>query len=227
MKKNQIDLSVYTKQRFRSYNDFFTRRIRPGERMIAQGENLLISPCDGKATVCRIGTDTRFYIKDTLYTAAQLLRNERLADHYKGGYAVILRLTVDDYHRYAFVDDGELSREFHIPGVYHTVNPVAGEYYPIYKENTREFCIQKSRHFGRLLLMEVGALLVGRIVNHDVEQTVSRGEEKGYFEFGGSTVIVAVQAGQVRIDEDIWQNSAEGIETVVKQGEKIGTGLKA
>ncbi len=68
--------------------------------------------------------------------------------------------------------------------------------------------------------MEVGALLVGRIVNHDVEQTVSRGEEKGYFEFGGSTVIVAVQAGQVRIDEDIWQNSAEGIETVVKQGEK-------
>ena len=81
---------------------------------------------------------------------------------------------MDDYHRYAFVDDGEVSREFHIPGVYHTVNPVAGEHYPIYKENTREFCIQKSRHFGHLLLMEVGALLVGRIVNHDVEQTVSR-----------------------------------------------------
>ena len=156
-----------------------------------------------------------------------LTRSKRVAKEYEGGILCVFRLTVDDYHRYAFVDDGELSREFHIPGVYHTVNPVAGEYYPIYKENTREFCIQKSRHFGHLLLMEVGALLVGRIVNHDIEQTVSRGEEKGYFEFGGSTVIVAVQAGQVRIDEDIWQNRAEGIETVVKQGEKIGTGLKA
>ena len=77
-------------------------------------------------------------------------------------------------------------------------------------------------------MMEVGAMMVGRITNHEAEPGyVTRGEEKRYFEFGGSTVIVAVQAGQVRIDEDIWQNSAEGIETVVKQGEKIGTGLKA
>ena len=243
VQKNHIDLSQYEKKEFTSYNDFFTRKIRPSSRPFAEAAEAFTAPCDSKLSVYPITEEAQFCIKDTQYTMESLTRSKRVAKEYEGGILCVFRLTVDDYHRYAFVDDGELSREFHIPGVYHTVNPVAGEYYPIYKENTRdqimnistpsisgvsrEFCIQKSRHFGHLLLMEVGALLVGRIVNHDIEQTVSRGEEKGYFEFGGSTVIVAVQAGQVRIDEDIWQNSAEGIETVVKQGEKIGTGLKA
>ena len=227
VQKNHIDLSQYEKMEFTSYNDFFTRKIRPSSRPFAEAAEAFTAPCDSKLSVYPITEEAQFCIKDTQYTMESLTRSKRVAKEYEGGILCVFRLTVDDYHRYAFVDDGELSREFHIPGVYHTVNPVAGEYYPIYKENTREFCIQKSRHFGHLLLMEVGALLVGRIVNHDIEQTVSRGEEKGYFEFGGSTVIVAVQAGQVRIDEDIWQNSAEGIETVVKQGEKIGTGLKA
>ena len=210
VQKNHIDLSQYEKQEFTSYNDFFTRKIRPSSRPFAEVAEAFTAPCDSKLSVYPITEEAQFYIKDTQYTMESLTRSKRVAKEYEGGILCVFRLTVDDYHRYAFVDDGELSREFHIPGVYHTVNPVAGEYYPIYKENTREFCIQKSRHFGHLLLMEVGALLVGRIVNHDVEQTVSRGEEKGYFEFGGSTVIVAVQAGQVRIDEDIWQNSAEG-----------------
>ena len=198
VQKNHIDLSQYEKQEFTSYNDFFTRKICPGSRPFAEAAEAFTAPCDSKLSVYPITAEARFCIKDTQYTMETLTRSKRVAKEYEGGILCVFRLTVDDYHRYAFVDDGEVSREFHIPGVYHTVNPVAGEHYPIYKENTREFCIQKSRHFGHLLLMEVGALLVGRIVNHDVEQTVSRGEEKGYFEFGGSTVIVAVQAGKTQ-----------------------------
>ena len=222
-----IDMRDYEKKKFRSYNDFFTRRIREGARPVSMVPEHFVSPCDSRVSVYPIDGNCRVKIKHTPYTVAELLKNPVLAKRYEGGYLWVFRLCVDDYHRYIYIDDGFESRRVHIDGALHTVNPVANDVYPIYKENTREFCIQKSRHFGHLLLMEVGALLVGRIVNHDVEQTVSRGEEKGYFEFGGSTVIVAVQAGQVRIDEDIWQNSAEGIETVVKQGEKIGTGLKA
>ncbi|WP_289445304.1 phosphatidylserine decarboxylase, partial [Klebsiella pneumoniae] len=80
-----------------SYNDFFTRKIKKGLRPIAEGENFLVSPCDAKATVCRIGKGDKFYIKDTEYTLEQLLKSKKLGERYLGGYAVILRLTVDDY----------------------------------------------------------------------------------------------------------------------------------
>ena len=222
VQKNHIDLSQYEKQEFTSYNDFFTRKIRPSSRPFAEAAEAFTAPCDSKLSVYPITEEAQFCIKDTQYTMESLTRSKRVAKEYEGGILCVFRLTVDDYHRYAFVDDGELSREFHIPGVYHTVNPVAGEYYPIYKENTREFCIQKSRHFGRLLLMEVGALLVGRIVNHDVEQTVSRGEEKGYFEFGGSTIILLTQKGAVLPRKNILYRSARGEDTRIRQGEKIG-----
>ena len=222
VQKNHIDLSQYEKQEFTSYNDFFTRKIRPSSRPFAEAAEAFTAPCDSKLSVYPITEEAQFCIKDTQYTMESLTRSKRVAKEYEGGILCVFRLTVDDYHRYAFVDDGELSREFHIPGVYHTVNPVAGEYYPIYKENTREFCIQKSRHFGHLLLMEVGALLVGRIVNHDVEQTVSRGEEKGYFEFGGSTIILLTQKGAVLPRKNILYRSARGEETRIRQGEKIG-----
>ena len=222
VQKNHIDLSQYEKQEFTSYNDFFTRKICPGSRPFAEAAEAFTAPCDSKLSVYPITAEARFCIKDTQYTMETLIRSKRVAKEYEGGILCVFRLTVDDYHRYAFVDDGEVSREFHIPGVYHTVNPVAGEHYPIYKENTREVCIQKSRHFGHLLLMEVGALLVGRIVNHDVEQTVSRGEEKGYFEFGGSTIILLTQKGAVLPRKNILYRSARGEETRIRQGEKIG-----
>ena len=104
----------------------------------------------------------------------------------------------------------------------HTVNPIANDVYPIYKENAREYSLLHSDTFGDILMMEVGALLVGRIVNHHEKATVVRGQEKGYFQFGGSTVVVLLKAGAAVIDEDILLNSREGVETVVRMGEKIG-----
>ena len=109
-------------------------------------------------------------------------------------------------------------------GVLHTVNPIANDYFPIYKENAREYSILRNQEFGDILMMEVGALLVGKIVNHHGKAHVSRGQEKGYFQFGGSTVVLLLKAGVVEIDEDILENSRAGIETVVKYGEKIGRG---
>lgn len=223
VKRNHIDLSLYQKQEFTSYNDFFTRKIKSQERPVAEEDKVLISPCDGKATVCRIADDSRFYIKDTEYTVEQLLRNKKLARKYLGGYALILRLTVDDYHRYCYVADGEKSKNVVLPGVFHTVNPAANDALPIYKENAREYTLLKTEKFGTILMMEVGAMMVGKITNlHTGETYVKKGQEKGYFEFGGSTVILLLQHGKVRIDSDLLENSEEGYETILRMGERIG-----
>lgn len=225
IKKNHIDMSLYEKKEYLSYNDFFTRQIRREYRPIAEDENVLISPCDGKLSIYPVEEDSRFSIKNTEYTLETLLRSKKLAEKYREGYVCVFRLTVDDYHRFCYVDDGKKTRNYHIPGVFHTVNPAANEVYPIYKENTREFSLLKSRHFKTILMMEVGALLVGRIVNHQEAGEVVRGAEKGTFEFGGSTVILMFQKNGVRLDESIMENTKKGYETIVKMGEKIGESM--
>ena len=224
VQKNHIDLSQYEKQEFTSYNDFFTRKIRPSSRPFAEAAEAFTAPCDSKLSVYPITEEAQFCIKDTQYTMERLTRSKRVAKEYEGGILCVFRLTVDDYHRYAFVDDGELSREFHIPGVYHTVNPVANDVCPIYKENTREYSLLKSEHFGTLLMMEVGALMVGKIENRPVMSHVRRGQEKGNFAFGGSTIIYMTQKDKVFPDMDILINSADGIETKVQIGSRIGKG---
>ena len=223
VEQNHIDLSVYTKQKFHSYNDFFTRSLKPGQRPVAEDESVLVSPCDGKVTVSRIGSDSCFFIKDTPYTLERLLKNGKLAERYLGGYAVIIRLTVDDYHHYCYVADGEKSPAVKIPGVFHTVNPAANDVYQIYHENTREYCLLKTRQFGTITMMEVGAMMVGKITNSEPGSCqVKKGEEKGYFEFGGSTIVLLLQHGKVRLDADLIENSENGYETIVRMGERIG-----
>ena len=184
VKKNNIDLSMCEKTKFRSYNDFFTRKLKPDARLLAQGDDILISPCDAKLTIFPITNDSRFLIKQGQYTVQSLLRDEKLAKQFEGGILWQLRLSVDDYHRYIYPVSGRRSHERTINGVFHTVQPIALEHCQVYKENTRKYCIIKTKEFGTILMMEVGAMMVGRITNHEAEPGyVTRGEEKGYFEF--------------------------------------------
>lgn len=222
VKRSGIDLSEYQMEKYHSYNEFFTRKIKPECRKIDERNAHLIAPCDSKLSVYPISENARFVIKNTEYSMVSLLKNQLLAKYYEGGQLLVFRLAVDDYHRYCYVDNGSKSKNYRIPGVFHTVNPLANDVYPIYKENTREFSVLKSENFGRILMMEVGALLVGRIVNYHEKKDVKRGEEKGRFEFGGSTVILCLEKDRAVIDEDILLNSSRGIETAVKLGEKIG-----
>ncbi len=218
-----IELSERERERYASYNDFFTRRPAVGARRADCSKEAFISPCDARLSVFQINGDSVFSVKHSRYTVASVLRNHRLARSYAGGYAWVFRLCVDDYHRYVYVDDGVVSGEVHIPGVFHAVNPAAGEAFPIYKENTREYCLLRSENFGTVLQMEVGAMLVGKIENRPGGRKVRRGEEKGNFSFGGSTIILMTRAGAVRPDEDILKNSGKGIETLVKMGERVGS----
>lgn len=136
---------------------------------------------------------------------------------------MIIRLTVDDYHHYCYVADGQKSANVILPGVFHTVNPAANDALPIYKENAREYTLLKTEKFGTVLMMEVGAMMVGKITNHERKAAVvKKGQEKGYFEFGGSTVVLLLQHGHVRLDYDLVENSENGYETIVRMGERIG-----
>lgn len=217
-----IDMWDYQPKEYASFNDFFTRRLAEGARKVDWAPDVLISPCDGKLSVSKIDSKCAFQVKHTPYTVESLLKDRKLAADYRGGYVWIFRLSVEDYHRYIYADNGCILKYMKIFGKLHTVNPIAGEYFPIYKENTREYCILQSEHFGRMIQMEVGALLVGRIENHPRGSIVRRGWEKGRFAFGGSTVILLTRKGAVCPDPDILENSKKGIETKVRLGEQVG-----
>lgn len=225
IRNNHIDMSQFEPVEYESYNDFFSRRIRPEARPIDMDPEHLISPADSKLTALPITESGRFMLKHTEYTVGSLLKDPALAAEYVGGWALIFRLTVDDYHRYCYAFSGEKGENISIPGKLHTVNPIANDFFPIYKENAREYTIVRTEGFGEVIAMEVGALLVGRIVNHQGAASVKRGQEKGYFQFGGSTVVLLLKKDTAVIDGDILENSRNGIETVVKFGEKIGIAM--
>jgi phosphatidylserine decarboxylase len=222
IERNEINMDIYEECDYSSFNDFFTRKIKPDSRPVPEDLDVLISPCDCLATVYPIQENTTFSIKNTEYTLRSLLRSPRLAKRFRGGYAYVLRLTVEDYHRYLYSVSGKQSKNYHIDGTYHTVNPIANDYLPIYKENTREYTVIHSKEFGDVLQMEVGALLVGKISNHKQSTVVTRGEEKGFFEYGGSTIVVLTQKGRVTPRSDLLTNSKNGYETKVLQAHPLG-----
>ena len=197
VRNNGIDLSEYEDAPYRSFNDFFSRRVRDGARPIDASPNTLVSPADSLLTVLRVSPEGRFAIKNTTYNAAELLNDADLAVRYAGGTIFIFRLTVTDYHRYCFPAAGRVVGGKRIPGELHTVSPIPGAAIPVYHRNTREYVLLETEVFGTLVCMEVGALLVGRIENLPVEGPVAKGQEKGMFRFGGSTVVVLAEPGRV------------------------------
>ena len=130
---------------------------------------------------------------------------------------------MNHYHRYGFFDSGRCYKNRRINGIYHTVRPVALSEFPVFTENTREYVVIDTEGFGRAVQMEVGAMLVGRIVNEKYSNTkVKRGDEKGHFEYGGSTIIVLLGKDRAKLRDDILQNSSAGEETPVSMGQVIG-----
>jgi len=222
VKRNHIDMENYESQTYHSFNDFFTRKIKNNARPV-QGANVsLISPADGKVSVYPITQNSRFRIKHTEYTVESLLHNNKLAESYQNGYLILIRLTVQDYHRYCYCANGYKGNNNQIRGVFHTIHPIANVYFPVYKENTRSYTLIQSQHFGNIVQMEVGALCVGRIVNHHESKQVYRGEEKGYFEFGGSTVVLLIESNRVQINASLLTDTAKGYETCIRMGEVLG-----
>ncbi|AEY67296.1 phosphatidylserine decarboxylase [Clostridium sp. BNL1100] len=210
---------------FNSFNDFFARKLKPSARKFDKAQEKLLAPGDGRLQAWEnIDKEKLLQIKGMTYSLSELLQDEKLAQDYNGGTYLILRLCPVDYHRFHFFDSGKCMETQKIKGEYYSVNPVALKKIPeLFCRNKREYSIFKTDNFGDVLYIEVGATSVGSIIQtYTPGERVSRGDEKGFFKFGGSTVLVIFKKNMVKIDDDIIQQTGEGFETRVLAGETIG-----
>ena len=202
---------------YASFNDFFTRRLKPGARPVGDG---VVSPADGRLMLyLSADADLPFPLKG----ATRSLRSVFDGDAPAGLYDIaVVRLAPVDYHRFHFPCDCRTPDPVRVvPGKYHSVNPIALLRYPdVYADNERQI-LACDADFGRFWLVDVGAFGVGTIVQTYDGDTHAKGDEKGYFKFGGSTVILVAQAGSLAFDADLVRNSADGLETRVRCGERI------
>jgi len=222
----EIDMSIAQKQEFNSFNDFFTRKLKNNARPVDTNSTVLVSPADGKILAYTNIGHSDFIIKGYRFDVVSFLNNARLAQKYLDGTLVIIRLAPCDYHRFHFPMSGSVSPITRINGDYYSVNPLAlRKMAEIFCLNKREFAIISNPLFGDVVMTEVGATMVGSIVQTYTGNFVKKGEEKGYFKFGGSTIVLMFEKNKIRIDEDLLINTLKGFETVIKEGERIGVSM--
>jgi phosphatidylserine decarboxylase len=209
---------------FRSFNDFFIRKLKPGSRPVHADPEALISPADSRLLVYAVENGTVYPLKGVYFTLEELVGDRTMIKPYYGGTCLIFRLAPMDYHRFCYLDDGSHGPVKSVGGKLHSVNPIAlRQNLRVFQENYREYCILSTKNFGEVIQVEVGALLVGKIhqrMRHG--GSFSRGQEKGYFEFGGSTIIVILKPSMGSVDTDIREYSSRGIESLVRYGSAIG-----
>ncbi len=222
-----VDLSEVPRplQDFGSFNEFIIRDIDLSRRPVDPDPAVCVSPADGRVLVYpRIRAGTPFPIKRAIFDLAGLLGDDRLAADYDGGSLAVVRLHLADYHHIHFPDSGRPGPAASIGGRYFAVSPYPRlRRVPFYARNHRVVTLFDSDHFGRLAVVEVGAFTVGSIrQRYRPGERVAKGERKGYFELGGSVVVLLFPEGKIRFDEDLLAHSEEGVETYVRLGESIG-----
>ncbi|MBQ7650785.1 MAG: phosphatidylserine decarboxylase [Victivallales bacterium] len=221
---------------FKCFNDFFARRLKPGARPFATDG--LCSPADCRLTVYpELHEDSCIPVKGAEFSVTELLfglnpppktgtsEDDRwdLAKEFKGGSLCVFRLCPSDYHRFHFPDDGKVIDSWRIPGRYDSVHPIALEQrIKVFTSNVRQVSMLELAKFGLAAYVEVGAFGVASIHSTFDGKEFSRGDEKGYFDFGGSTVIMVFGKGAVKYDKDLLEQSANGVECLIRAGEHIG-----
>ncbi|EGG14945.1 Phosphatidylserine decarboxylase proenzyme 2 precursor [Cavenderia fasciculata] len=217
---------------FHNFNEFFIRKLKTSARPIFEPMNpkICVSPADCRMNVySSIDIAKQLWIKGKGFNLVSLLQNEQLAEQYQGGSLVIARLSPQDYHRFHSPVDGIAGPTTPIDGNYFTVNPVAvnQEDIDVYTENKRAYTIVQSEEFGQVIFIAVGATMVGSInVSVAENQKVQKGDEFGWFSFGGSTILLLFAPNTIEFDKDLLVNSNKPIETYIKVGDSIGKSLK-
>lgn len=216
VEKHKVQISEAEIKQFQSFNDFFTR---PHAPILHQKQGELVAPADSKMCYYNISDNLQITVKSAQYTIADLLGDCRMASRFRNGTCIVYRLSADDNHHYYYIDEGKLLLRKKIAGELHTIRPFS-EKYQVFTRNSREVSVLDMVHLGVVAQIEVGALLVGRIQNFD-KTNFEKNEEKGFFEFGGSTIIVLVNK-KIQFDEDIEKMNQNGYETKVFAGERVG-----
>ena len=210
---------------FSCFNDFFVRHLKPEARPFSDDPRDIVSPADGRVLVFpELAEDVFVPVKGYPMSVRTMLPG--IADRFIGGALAIARLCPADYHRYHFPAAGRITHAQDIPGALHSVNPIAlGAGPDVFGENKRSWTLIESDAAGTYCFVEVGAFGVGSIVNTCTSGAVQKMAEKGYFKFGGSTVVVVFEPGKIRFSDDLVANSAKGRETLVKVGQPLATAL--
>ena len=217
IKKYNINMSLYEDKKYNSYNSYFIRKLK--ELNFDKEKDSFIAPAESKLIVLKLDEETKLDIKGSIFTLSEII-NDDIYKEYINGYAMIFRLEATNYHRYIYIDDGRRDVYKHIKGKLHTVQPIAYKHYKIFHENSREWTILHTKNFSDVIQVEVGAMMIGRI-NNNRTTLFKKGDEKGNFEFGGSTIILFVKDNVIKIDDDILENSKNFMETTVNVGERI------
>ena len=221
--KNGIKMADYLPVRYGCFNDFFCRPIRKELRPIPDAPDALMAPCDGLLSAYRITDGLVLPVKQSQYTIPELLGNDPAAERFRNGICLVFRLCVQHYHRYDYFDAGKILRKRFLPGELHTVRPIALAALPVFTRNCREYTLMETERFGIACQIEVGAMLVGRVENYKgAGVSFRRGEEKGRFLYGGSTVVLLLEKGCAELDEALFENTANGLETPVQVHELLG-----
>ena len=220
-----IDLDIAKKDTFSSFNDFFTRELKLGARPINADTNVVVSPADCKILAYEDIGNMDFLVKGYRFDVAAFLQDTVLAKKYENGSLLLARLCPADYHRFHFPVSGRVSEPVRIEGDLYSVNPIAlREIVEVFCLNKREYVTIATAEFGDVIMAEVGATMVGSIVQTYAGNTAVKGMKKGFFKFGGSTVILLFEKGKVQIDEDLLRNTERQLETEVKVGERVAVG---
>jgi phosphatidylserine decarboxylase len=226
IKQYGIDLSqvVIPPGGFASFNDFFIRQLKPAARPIDPDPRRFIAPADSRLQAFDLRHGSRVRVKGIDISLYGLLGLPSHPTPWDGGTVLVFRLAPCDYHRFGHVADGVQGAVHTVKGRFHSVNPLAMRHKPdVLMTNFRQWCLVQSPLWGTVIQIEVGAMLVGSIVQHLPRGgACSRGREKGYFQFGGSTVVIVVEPDRLRLDEDIQRYSNQGVETLVGYGEDVG-----
>jgi phosphatidylserine decarboxylase len=224
--EHQIDMSevMVPAGGFRSFNDFFIRRLKSGARPIPSDPKALVAPADSRLKVFSMRKETIVDIKGQTLSLAKLVDSNAVSDLFADGCCLQFRLAPRDHHRFGYAVDGVQGPIHSVGGGLYSVSPLALRHMPaIWGDNYRQWCFVQSPALGTLVQIEVGATLVGSIIQHRPSGGLCRrGQEKGYFQVGGSTVLLIVPSGCVDIDDDIESYSDRGMETLVSYGEAVG-----
>jgi phosphatidylserine decarboxylase len=219
-----IPIEEFEDKEWTSFNDFFLRRFRPGARVFCSKPERMPACSEARYLAFkRVAPDLTFPVKGQHLTPHAILAGAAAATMFEDGSLLIARLAPVDYHRFHFPDDGEILEEYRIAGRLHSVNPFAlRARSDILATNERHVSILDTANFGRLGMVEVGAMNVGRIVQtHPPGQPFRRGDEKGYFCFGGSTILLFGEAGGWVPSADLLEQTAHGRETLIRLGDEV------
>ena len=220
-----LDMSIYERASsadYNTFNAFFYRKINPKARPIQEG---IVSPADGKALAFQnINEVDTFFVKGSEFTPLSFIQNKKLAKRFENGALFIVRLAPSDYHRYHFPATGKALASERIKGHLYSVSPLAlRKSLEIFCQNKRELCTLETKEYGSILIADVGATMVGSIYQtYEPNSHVEKGQEKGYFAFGGSTLVLMFEKGKMTFSSDLLENTKNGFETAVKMGETIG-----